>query len=288
MADKTALILGDREFRSAREFRATIVVPLLSQKDVWLEQCVRSALAQTVACEVIVVVSPKTPASNLAKLGDLKRESDNLIIVTQREEDQGFPAAINLGIRTATMERIGLLLSDDWLEIDAVERCLPFRTDIVCSGKRQYAANGVREFVNLRKLITMRAFQRKSTLEEKANHLSHFFLLTKCKVLQVGGLDESLGDAPGIDDYDLPWVLLEHGATVSIVETFLYNKRDHEGERLTTRRKGELLITLEKILNKHGVSGGRKDQLLRSKAKWLGRPVHVVKEEIEREGGRIS
>jgi hypothetical protein len=60
-------------------------------------------------------------------------------------------------------------------------------------------------------------FDKLSTLERKAACLSHFFLFRRAKVEEVGGLDETLGDAPGIDDYDFIWTLLEHGASVSIV-----------------------------------------------------------------------
>ena len=46
-------------------YRATIVIPLLRQVDTWLDQCVRSALAQSVTTEVIVVRSELTPPSNV-------------------------------------------------------------------------------------------------------------------------------------------------------------------------------------------------------------------------------
>jgi len=35
------------------------------------------------------------------------------------------------------------------------------------------------------------------------------------------------------------WVLLEHGATVAIVEQQLYNYRDHHGDRLSLRHLEE-------------------------------------------------
>ena len=42
-------------------YEASIIVPLLTQRDAWLRQCVLSALRQTVSSEVIVVTSPRTP-----------------------------------------------------------------------------------------------------------------------------------------------------------------------------------------------------------------------------------
>ena len=100
-------------------FPATIVIPLLDQVDEWLEQCVRSALAQTVACEVVVVLSPRTRNSNLDLLAKLKSEFDNLRLLAR--EILGFPGAINAGFEAASAPRVGLLLSDDWLDARAVE-----------------------------------------------------------------------------------------------------------------------------------------------------------------------
>jgi len=57
---------------------ATIVVPLLRQVDDWLDHSVRSALAQSVATEVIVVRSEWTPASNLRVLDRLARSLDTV------------------------------------------------------------------------------------------------------------------------------------------------------------------------------------------------------------------
>jgi len=62
------------------------------------------------------------------------------------------------------------------------------------------------------------------TLEQKHVYLQHFFLFRKTKLQQIGGADESLGDFPGIDDFDMIWVLLEHGA----------NSRDRCNQTITT------------------------------------------------------
>src|SRR6478672_558453 len=107
----------------------TIIVPLKRQKDQWLEQAVRSALEQAAPGEVIVVHAGDTPPSNLAVLAQLGRERDNLRVLVE-EKPGSFPAAINLGIRAARAPRIGLLLSDDWLDRAATARCLPVDADI--------------------------------------------------------------------------------------------------------------------------------------------------------------
>ena len=253
---------------------ASIVIPLLNQRDTWLRQSVLSALRQTVPTEVVVVCSPRTCAANLATLRALAEQSHRLRTCVQ--EGGGFAAAINQGLRQAECKRIGLLLSDDWLKQDAVEKCLVCDSDIVSTGFACFAENGVDEFESLSSDPRCSVYHNLATLEEKAYYLTHFFLFQAAKVVEAGGLDESIGDAPGIDDYDFIWTLLEHGATVSIIEERLYCYRDHEGPRLTLRDPAEQTGNLVRILSKHGIRPREQEEILRRHCAWFGKPLHRV------------
>jgi glycosyltransferase involved in cell wall biosynthesis len=256
---------------------ATIVVPLLRQVDDWLDQSIRSALAQSVPTEVIVVRSELTPASNLRVLDRLARSYPNLVVMLE-DPPGSFPGAINKGIRAARADRVGLLLSDDWLEQTAVADCLRESADIVSSGNIVYFPDGrVNEAASTR--ASMQAFRSRRTFEQQAAYLTHFFLFRKQALLHVGGLDETIGSAPGIDDFDLIWTLLEHGASVAIVEKQLYHYRDHDGERLTLQDKGQLLANLRKILRKHGVHEADTPEIIARHAPWYGTPIYRVVEE---------
>lgn len=255
---------------------ATIVVPLLRQDDRWLAQALGSALRQSVPAEVVVVTAPATPASNHAVVRACAREHPHLVVLQQRAG--GFPAAINDGLRAARAPRIGLLLSDDWLAPTAVEETLGIDADIVSAGITTFAADGVTRLDRPDDIVTMEGFLRRPTLERRAAYLQHFFLFSRTALTAVGGLDESLGDAPGIDDYDLVWTLLERGATVGIVGRSVYNYRDHDGERLTLRAPAEQVRTLERILAKHGIDGDERQRLVAGHARWFGKPIHAVRE----------
>jgi GT2 family glycosyltransferase len=259
------------------EYRATIVIPLLVQRDDWLRQCVVSALQQTVPSEVIVVVSPRTKRSNLNILEQLGKLHRNLRVVAERP-DRGFAGAINAGLWSALTERVGLLLSDDWLEPSAVEESMKFSTDIVSTGTIAYASDG-RSIIDDRPL-TQAQYNQRLSLEEKASYLSHFFLFQRKKVLEIGGVDESIGNT-GADDYDLIWTLLEHGATVSVVGRSLYNYRDHGEERLSLRNREEQVRNLEKILDKHSVSAHDRNAIVAKHSRWYGKPIQVVLEDLK-------
>ena len=258
--------------------QASIIIPLLNQPDEWLEQCVESATGQTVHCEVIVVVSSRTESSNIDTL--TRKDAESISIVP--EDRQSFPAALNTGIHKASADRVGFLLSDDWLEPNAVEECLHHSADIVSTDKSQYDTTGKKRIRTQRTTTTMAGFHRLRTLEEKAQYLTHFFLFQKEALIAVGGVDETIG-LTGPDDYDLIWTLLENGATVAMVEKCLYNKRDHSGSRLTLRSPNDQIEDLKKILDKHGVFGNERERLIRAKSNWFGMPLHLAAQKMRQE-----
>lgn len=258
---------------------AAIVIPLLRQVDGWLEQAVRSALEQTVACEVVVVTSPKTPPSNREILDRLHRQWSRLRVI-EREPHMRFAAALNLGIRSTTADRIGILLTDDWLHPCAVERCLAPDADIVSTGLAMFTADGVTRLEKLSMRRTQAAFDAYTAQHERAEYLGHFLLFRRSILHAVGGVDESIGDSPGVDDFDMIWCMLDRGATVAIVEEALYNYRDHPGERLTTRKRDEMLATFNRILDKHGVTGRDRELLVEGHSHWFGKPIQTAYQEL--------
>src|SRR5262245_21485035 len=161
------------------EFAATVIIPLLNQADDWLKHSVESALNQSIPCQVLVITSPQTSNSNLRILDQLQRNTN---LEVHQQWRPGFPAALNTGIAISNTRRIGFLLSDDWLEPNAVEVCMRYSTDIVCGGIRTYAADGIHELRRFRKRLTLAEFDRQPTLEQKAKYLQHFLLFQKHKL----------------------------------------------------------------------------------------------------------
>lgn len=247
---------------------ATIVVPLLAQEDEWLHQCLRSALKQTVKVTVAVVTSPRTPASNVAVLEDLQRRHPE-IHCFERPTGGGFADAINAGFRFARTERVGLLLSDDWLLPTTLAECLAHEADIVATGRRAFAADGSTRLWE--RVPSQAAFERLTTFEAKASYLGHFFLFRRALFLAVGGVDPEIG-LTGADDYDLPWTLLEQGASVSVVERPLYRYRDHEKTRLTLRERTAQVHDFRRVLQKHGIPETEIEEQVRKRQRWFGVP----------------
>ena len=266
--------------------QASIVIPLLNQVDAWLDQAVRSALTQPVECDVVVVTSPKTCASNREVLRRITAAHPRLRVV-EREPQMRFAAALNLGIRSAEADRIAFLLTDDWLSPDAIEKCLEHETDIVSTGRIFYAADGQTVLTELTRVHTAAAYEALKTFPDRAKFLGHLLMFQRDRLAEVGGVDETLGDSPGVDDFDLIWCLLERGATVAIVEEPLYHYRDHEGDRLTTRKREDMLATFNRILDKHAVGGDQREEMLRRHSRWFGKSMSAVIRESNSEKKRL-
>jgi hypothetical protein len=124
------------------------------------------------------------------------------------------------------------------------------------------------------KRLSAAEFRACRTLEQKARYLQHFLLFSRRALLAVGGLDETIGNYPGIDDFDLIWTLLENGATVATVAKQLYHYRDHDGDRLTLQDPEKMIENLRRILHKHSVGKEEAQEIMRSHLPWFGRPIY--------------
>lgn len=251
------------------QFEASIIVPLLNQVDTWLKHAVESAARQTAPAEVVVITSAKTSGSNQGVLDQLCGAYPN-IKVYQQPPESGFAAGLNFGIRKAAGRRIGLLMSDDWLDPRTIESSVVFQEDIVSTSRTFFAADGITCFAELAQDHTERAWRAQRRPVDQANFLGHFLLFQREALDRVGGVDETLGDSPGVDDFDLVWCLLERGASVRIVPQALYNYRDHEGERLTRQKYAAMVATFNRILDKHAVNGRERHRILAEHSFWFG------------------
>jgi hypothetical protein len=189
--------------------------------------------------------------------------------------------ALNAGFQRASADRVGMLMSDDWLDPRAVELCVAQNADIVSTGHTFFAADGVTAFHEIDWTPRWERYERLQTLERKASYLKHFLLIRKSMLEEIGGADESLGNFPGIDDYDMIWTLLEHRATVALVAESLYNIRDHGSGRLTLKNVQESIRGLERILRKHGIGDDESPGIIQRHSRWYGMPVNEAYRKIK-------
>jgi len=257
--------------------QATILVPLLRQTPEYLQTALDSALHQTVPVEVLVVTSSQTPASNLSVLSAAQPPPSAQLRIVERPRD-GYALGLNHGFREASCDRVALLLTDDWLEPTAVEAALALDADVVSTGRLLWHQDFSEQLVLIDTRVgSAEDFPGLPTLERQASYVTHMLLLSRPLVLAVGGVDETLSDLAGVDDFDLVWTLLEAGARVAFTDAPQYNMRDHAGERLTLRPRADQEAALRRILDKHGVSDtAEREEIIARHARWYGRTISSV------------
>lgn len=251
--------------------KATVIVPLLAQRDEYLTKCLTSAAEQSASTEVVVVESAQTPESNREVIRRLIEKYPAMKLI-QRPRS-GIAAGLNAGIQAASTTRVGFLMSDDWLEPRAVETCLDHGADIVSTSMTIYDESGAHALHSRRKAQAQ--YDQLATDDERAGYLGHFLLFRRAALLNAGGVDESIGHV-GPDDFDLVWTMLERGASVKIVEDGLYCLRDHRGTRLTLRPVREMRRDFALILDKHGMTGARREKMMEDHSRWFGRTLQEV------------
>lgn len=98
--------------------RVTLVVPVYNV-ELYLEQCLRSAMTQTVRDIEIVVVNDGSPDGSQAIIDRLAGEDPRIVSIVQ--ENGGYGKAVNTGIARATGDYLMVLESDDFLDPFALE-----------------------------------------------------------------------------------------------------------------------------------------------------------------------
>src|SRR5687767_4568337 len=94
---------------------ASVLIPLLRQDDSYLEQAVSSVCTQSVPYYVVVTQSARTPVSILTVLERLQAAYSQLVVMDEGPA-QGMASALNAALWAARADRVGFLMSDDWLE----------------------------------------------------------------------------------------------------------------------------------------------------------------------------
>jgi glycosyltransferase involved in cell wall biosynthesis len=162
--------------------------------------------------------------------------------------------ALNSGMKAAATEFVAILLSDDRWVVDAIEILetnitLNPGVDLFHSGLSIIDGRG--RYVGIARRppekIATRDFVRGSPLK-------HLLCWRRLKALEFGGMDETLNNV-GPDDFDFPWMMVEHGAVVKAIDEYLYEYRDHhESFRLTTHLPRSVHVReIRRIMRKHRV-----------------------------------
>lgn len=108
----------------------SILIPVYNREQ-YLRKCLDSACFQTYTNIEIICVNDGSTDSSADILAEYEAKDSRIIVITQ--ENQGLSGARNSGMKAVSGEWICGLDSDDWLELDALEKLVPLLdADIDC------------------------------------------------------------------------------------------------------------------------------------------------------------
>ncbi len=99
--------------------KVSVIIPVYNVED-YLEKCLDSIIYQTLEDMEIICINDESTDSSLEILNEYAKRDSRIIIKSQ--ENQGLSGARNHGIRVATGEYYYFIDSDDWIELDALEK----------------------------------------------------------------------------------------------------------------------------------------------------------------------
>ena len=235
--------------------RITLFIPLTHYHPEYLRQAVASIFAQTRSdWHLLIVVNREDDAHFRGVLTPTLSDARVRLI---HNEGRLLAGSYNTAMRAAETDFLAPLLGDDLLAANAVEavgQAIASHPDTDFFHSGRYFVDG-----NNRRLssdyLPKVAVTRDGFIA--GSPVKHMLCWRARRGLGCGGVDESLNNF-GADDYDFPWMMLEHGAVFTAISQCLYIVRDHrDSYRLTTHIPRSVQITeLRRILEKHGVEPG--------------------------------
>lgn len=131
------------ENKSSHECLISIVIPIYNTEK-YLERCIESVIKQTYRNLEIILVDDGS-SDNCPEICNRWRHIDKRIKVIHKI-NAGLGMARNTGIENATGDFICFLDSDDYIEIDTIEKVLrnqrENKSEIVCFGWKSVDKNG--------------------------------------------------------------------------------------------------------------------------------------------------
>lgn len=123
--------------------KVSVVVPIYNVEQ-YLNKCIESIVDQTYEDLEIILVDDGSTDSSPSICDEWKKKDKRVVVI--HKENGGLSSARNAGLEVATGDYIMFEDSDDWLELDIVEKCVARiendKSDLVIFGYKKVDENG--------------------------------------------------------------------------------------------------------------------------------------------------
>lgn len=204
--------------------KVSIIIPVYNHAE-YLDQCISSALSQTYQDLEVVICDDCSPDPRVRDI--LSRyEHDPRCVLIRADRNAGISATQNRLLMAATGDIIAFLDCDDYLALDAVERCMAhWREDLVYLHTARINVDSQGAEINR---ISFEHLPRQDYFAENLERMfaTHFKLIHRRAFARVGLFDPRFDSA---QDYDMLMRIAFHfpSAQFQFVPDFVYSHRLH-------------------------------------------------------------
>lgn len=210
-------------------------------KSFFLEEAVKSALSQTIKCEIILIDDASTDNS-IEIINKIRRANKNLIFI-QNNKNMGVVYSRNKAIEQSNGKYILPLDADDIIEPTYAEKAKKYldKNDkcgiVYCNARRFGKINDNWNLINYDKNVIW-----------YKNHIFSTAMFRKKDWSSIGGYDNKFNS--GHEDWDFWLSILERGRTPFKINEYLFKYRILETSRSTSADK-RVNLEFETIFKKH-------------------------------------
>jgi len=226
----------------------SIVIPVFNQHDM-TEECINAILDHTNDCEIVVIDNGSTPPIHASFTGFIETT------LIRNEENKGFPAAVNQGIRAAKGDIIILLNNDvivtpnwasmlsDWL--DSYSIVGPATN--YCAGMQRVQIPAYNNRAELDKEAEYLAEENNGQSEEVSWIIGFCMAFKKSLFDEIGDFDESLWPCCG-EEVDFCLRAKQTGHKIGIAYNVYVH---HEGSKTFTDMENAGTVNYLEICNRN-------------------------------------
>lgn len=238
-------------FEKNKEYLVSIIIPVYGVEK-YIERCANSLFAQTYSNIEYVFVNDCTPDRSIERLNEVLKKNPARkasVNVVENITNCGQAAVRNIGVKHCHGQFLMHVDSDDWLDVDVVEKCVKKQietdADIIAFDRNIYLRDGIRK-VSAREANTKEEFLVQMLRREREISIWGMLIRTSLykehQIACVEGINMS-------EDFQTSPRLVYYANRISILHGVAYNYECRNSKSISAtfneKNVNQELVTLD-------------------------------------------
>lgn len=238
-------------FEKNKEYLVSIIIPVYGVEK-YIERCANSLFAQTYSNIEYVFVNDCTPDRSIERLNEVLKKNPTRkasVNVVENITNCGLAAVRNIGVKHCHGQFLMHVDSDDWLDVDVVEKCVKKQietdADIIAFDRNIYLRDGIRK-VSAREANTKEEFLVQMLRREREISIWGMLIRTSLykehQIACVEGINMS-------EDFQTSPRLVYYANRISILHGVAYNYECRNSKSISAtfneKNVNQELVTLD-------------------------------------------